>query len=247
MHPYLFSFLAVLLVSFTSFVGAFALVISENKLRRFLHYFISFSVGALLGEVFLHLLPEMGRQALSVSQGAYILLGVFIFLILEKIIRWHHNHDGEHEESVHAVAWLTLIGDGLHNVLDGMLIGASFLIDAHLGIATTVAVLFHEIPHELGDFMVLLHGGMKASRALWYNFLSALTSVVGLLIVWLFTAKVTQAPDILLGIGAASFLYIAMADLIPELNRERSIKRSIGQSVFLVVGVMAMAGLLILD
>jgi zinc and cadmium transporter len=161
MVNFLPSLISVLLVSAVSLIGAIALVISENKLKRFIHYFISFAVGALLGEVFLHLLPEMSEYGFTRLQGIYILFGVLLFLILEKLILWHHSHT-DHEESVHAVVWLTLIGDGVHNVLDGMLIAATYIVSMPLGIATTIAVLFHEIPHELGDFMVLIHGGLKA-------------------------------------------------------------------------------------
>lgn len=246
MSNFLYALISVVLVSAVSLIGAAALVISENKLKRFIHYFISFAVGALLGEVFLHLLPEMSEFGFSRLQGIYILFGVLLFLVLEKLILWHHSHT-DHEESVHAVVWLTLIGDGVHNVLDGMLIAATYIVSIPLGIATTIAVLFHEIPHELGDFMVLIHGGLKSTKALWFNFLSALTSVIGMLFVYLFAREFTHTPQVLLGVGVASFLYIAMADLIPELNQEKKLSRSILQFIYLIIGIVTMAGLLLLE
>lgn len=246
MLNFAYSLISVFLVSAVSLIGAVALVISENKLKRFIHYFISFAVGALLGEVFLHLLPEMAEVGFTRLQGIYILLGVLLFLILEKIILWHHSHT-EHEESVHAVVWLTLIGDTVHNVLDGMLIAATYIVSIPLGVATTIAVLFHEIPHELGDFMVLIHGGLKATRALFFNFISACASIIGMLLVYLFSKEFTHTPQVLLGVGVASFLYIAMADLIPELNQERQLTRSILQFVYLILGIITMAGLLLLE
>jgi zinc and cadmium transporter len=245
-ETYIYIFASVLIVSFISLIGVIALGLQEQRLRSILLYLVSLSAGALLGDVFLHLLPEMAEAGFGVAQGAYFLIGIIIFFILERFILWHHSH-GDHEESVHSSVYLTTIGDSLHNFIDGMVIAASFLVDVRLGIATSLAVIFHEIPQEIGQFAILLHGGWSKAKATWYNFLSALTAVAGAGIVVLFAKNIEEAPSFLLAFAGASFIYIALSDIVPELHKEASTKKSVWQFVWLLFGIGLMAALLLLE
>lgn len=235
---------SVLLVSAVSLVGLFALGLSETKLRPILTYLVSFSAGALLGDVFLHVLPELAEISLGPREGVYFLVGIAIFFVLERSILWHRHHN-DHDETVHSMVYLTMFGDSLHNFIDGMIIAASFLVNPALGVASTIAVIFHEIPQEIGQFAILLHGGWSKSKALWYNFLSALTAVLGAVIVLIFGRALN--PTLLLSLAGASFIYIALSDLVPELHEEKDTKRSIIQFVWFIGGMAIMGALLFLE
>ncbi len=245
-HVWSYTLLSVAAVSLISLVGAFTLAIREDRLRRSLLSLVAFSAGALLGDVFLHILPELGEAGFSVRYGWYILAGIALFFALEKLVLWHHPH-GEHDESIHSVVYLTQIGDSLHNFLDGIVIAVSFLVSPAVGLATTLAVVFHEIPQEIGNFAMLVHGGWSTRKALWWNFVSALFAVLGAVLVLAFARGATGAPTALLALGASSFIYIAMSDVLPELHRETSRRRSVYQLLWFVSGVAAMALLLLLE
>ncbi len=229
--------------SLVSLLGVIALGFNERFLRSTLSYLVSFSAGALLGDVFLHIFPEMAEMSFGVKEGAYFLGGIVIFFVLERFILWHHSH-GDHEEKVHSMVYLSMFGDSLHNFIDGMVIAASFLVSPVLGFASAIAVIFHEIPQEIGQFAILIHGGWPKSKALWYNFLSALTAVAGAVIVLVFARNLEVAPTLLLAIAGSSFIYIAMADLIPELHQEASTRRSAIQFVWFLLGIGVMGLLL---
>lgn len=243
---WLYTMASVLIVSAVSLVGILALGLKEQALRSILTYLVSFSAGALLGDVFLHVFPEMAEISFGPLEGLYFLIGIAIFFVLERLILWHRRHN-EHEETVHSVVYLTMFGDALHNFIDGMIIAASFLVSVPLGIASTLAVIFHEIPQELGQFAILLHGGWSKSQALWYNFLSAMTAILGAVLVLLFARHLEVAPSILLAIAGSSFIYIALSDLVPELHQEKGTQRSIIQVVWFVLGIGVMAALLFLE
>lgn len=238
--------LSVLIVSGVSLVGIITLGLKEQFLKSILFYLVSFSAGALLGDVFIHLLPEMGAVGFGVREGVYFICGILVFFVLERFILWHHSH-GNHEEKIHSVVYLTMVGDSLHNFIDGLVIAASFLVSVPLGIASTLAVIFHEIPQEIGQYAILIHGGWSKSKALWYNFLSALTSVAGAVIVLAFARHLEGAPTLLLAFSGASFIYIAMSDLIPELHQEIGVRRSIIQFIWFILGIVLMAALLWLE
>jgi zinc and cadmium transporter len=235
---------SVLVGSLVSLAGVFTLGINEQKLRSVLSYLISFSAGALLGDVFLHVFPEMAEISFGVREGLYFLIGIVVFFVLERLILWHHAH-GNHEEKVHSMVYLTMFGDSLHNFIDGLVIAASFLISPQLGLASAIAVIFHEIPQEIGQFAILLHGGWSKRKALWYNFLSALTAVAGAVIVLVFAKTLVVAPSILLAVAGSSFIYIAMSDLIPELHQEVTLRRSLVQFVWFALGIGVMGALLV--
>lgn len=243
---WLYVLASVAVVSAVSLVGAVTLSLSDEKLRRWLLYLVSFSVGALLGDVFLHLLPELAEGGLTATVGAYILAGILLFFVLERFILWQHTH-GEHKEEVHSVVYLTMVGDTLHNFIDGMIIAGSYLVSPAVGVATTLAVVFHEIPQEMGNFAILVHGGWSKAKALWYNFFSAFASIIGAVVVLSFVRGEAAAPVPLVALGVASFLYIAMTDIIPQLNAEKDARKSGWQLLWFLVGIGAMATLLLLE
>lgn len=238
---------AVALISVMSLSGAVVLVGREALLRRGLIFLIAFAAGALLGDTFLHILPEISESeaGFDVGTSVAILAGVMSFFTLEKFLHWHHAHI-PHEEVLHPVAITNLVGDGLHNFIDGAIVAAAFLASEEVGIATTVAVALHEIPQELGDFGILVHAGMKPRRALALNLVSALASVAGAVLVIL-TADVGSIEDLLLPFTAGAFVYIAGTDLIPELHKEPKLKQSFVQLTGLIAGIGIMLALLVLE
>ena len=237
---------SVSIVSFISLISIFTLGIKQERLQSILLYLVSFSAGALLGDVFIHILPEIMQGEAALQNGIYVLAGIMLFFVLERLLLWHHSHSS-HEEEIHSVVYLTIVGDALHNFLDGVAIAAAFLISIPVGIATATAIIFHEIPQEIGQFAILVHGGWSKKKALLYNFFSALTAIAGALLVLVFAQDFQEAPAMLLGLSAASFIYIAMSDLIPELQKERHLGRFVLQLVWMTAGIGVMASLLLLE
>lgn len=219
------------------------LVGRERLLRRSLIFLIAFAAGALLGDTFIHILPEISESTSGFDLGTSIaiLAGVVSFFSLEKFLHWHHAHI-PHEEVLHPVAVTNLVGDGLHNFIDGGIVAAAFLASPELGIATAIAVALHEIPQELGDFGILVHAGMKPKRALALNFISALASFAGAIFV-IVTVDVGSVEDLLLPFTAGAFVYIAGTDLIPELHKEPELKQSFIQLSGLAAGIAIMLAL----
>lgn len=237
------------------------LLAPEPKRNRVLPHLVSFATGSLLGAALLGLVPHavqgVGADAIH-SIGLTVLIGILIFFVLEKLVLWRHCHHDHCEGHVHqhvderghqhvdpshrqrdaASASLILIGDGFHNALDGVLIAAAFLTDAHLGIVTALAVFAHEIPQEIGDLAILLHGGMARGRAMLLNLLTSLTSVVGGVIGVFALGYVQELVPYALAIAAASFLYVAVADLIPGLHRRVDATSGIQQFVLITLGVL---------
>lgn len=243
---WMYTLISVTVVSLISLIGVFTLGIKQERLQRILFYLVSFSAGALLGDVFIHILPEIMKGEAALQNSVYVLAGIVIFFVLERFIMWHQSHSS-HSEEIHSMVYLTTIGDALHNFLDGVAIAASFLVSIPVGVATATAVIFHEIPQEIGQFAILIHGGWSRGKALLYNFFSALTAIAGAVLVLIFSQSFEEAPTILLGFGAASFIYIAMSDLIPELHKEQNMKRSLLQLMSMIVGIGVMALLLLLE
>ncbi|MDP3986595.1 MAG: ZIP family metal transporter [Nanoarchaeota archaeon] len=245
---WIYSLTSIIVVSLISLVGVFTLSLKYDKLKKVLIYLVSFAAGALLAGAFLHLLPELIEEhGFSLKISSLILGGIILFFILEKIISWHHYHMPMGEEHSHPVSSMILIGDGLHNFLDGLIIGASYLISIPAGIATTFAVALHEIPQEIGDFGVLLHGGFSKIKALLFNFLSALTAFLGLITALVLTDYIENIELFVVPLAIGGFIYIAGSDLIPELNKHPKLKSSILQLLTFLAGILIMAGLLFLE
>lgn len=244
---YIYSLLSVLFVSLASLVGVFTLSIKEDKLRKYVFLLVSLAVGALLGDAFIHLIPEAFEAEDSLVVSLLIVSGIVLFFILEKFLHWHHHEDDTDEHTVHPVGKLVLVSDGVHNFIDGILIGASFMVSVPVGIATTVAIILHEIPQEIGDFAVLLHAGYTRKKALWLNFLSAIMAVLGTLVAFLLGEASESFVAWILPIAAGGFIYIAVADLIPELHKTKKAENSFSQILALTLGVVLMIALVFLE
>jgi len=233
--------MATLVVSLIAFVGLFFLSINQTVVKKIILSLVAFAAGSMLGAAFLHLIPEAAAKSDNEAVFLYALAGFILFLLVEKILHWRHCHKAGGECHIHKnFAALNLIGDGLHNFIDGLLIAASFSVSFDLGWVTTLAVISHEIPQEIGDFSVLLYSGLSRARALWFNFLSALTAVLGAVIgVWL--AGSFDLEGVLLPITAGGFIYIAAVDLLPELRQEaHSWKKSLLSFVLFLAGIVLM-------
>ena len=245
---YIYAFISVIIVSFVSFVGVFSLALKDGFVKKYIGLFISLAVGALLGDSFIHLIPETFEKSSGPTlTGLLIIIGILIFFILEKFLHWHHHGEDKDEPDIHPVGKLLLFTDGFHNFIDGIIIGVSFLVSIPVGIATTLAVILHEIPQEVGDFAVLLHSGYEKKRALWLNFLSALTAVAGTIIALIFGNIAETFTIWILPIAAGGFIYIAMADLIPELHKTKEAKYSVLQILSVFIGIALMLALLLLE
>jgi len=227
--------------------AALFLAFSERLRTRALPHLVSFATGALLGAAFLALLPHaVAAPGVEVHQVlGTVLAGVLVFFVLERLVLWRHCHQDACE--VHgaeepgrrpSAGTLVLFGDGLHNFLDGILIGAAFLTDVHLGVVTALAVAAHEIPQEVGDFAVLLHSGYSRAEALWFNVLSSLTTVVGGVLAWMAFGWLQAALPYVLAVAAASFIYVAVADLIPDLHKRVDRRALVEQLALIIAGVV---------
>ena len=261
---------SVILVSLISLVGLFILSVRETVLRKGVFLLVSLAAGALIGDAFLHLIPEAFEESQNPTLvSLFILIGLMLFFILEKFLHWHHTHgkfsqdvsgyankpaqESEthshiyHEKDKHLNAWIILISDGVHNLLDGIIIAISFMASVEIGFATTLAVILHEIPQEIGDFGVLLHSGYSRKRALLLNFLSALLAVFGAVLALVLGESTEFLTQWILPITAGGFIYVAASDLIPEMHKIRKPLFSFLQIILLVVGVVAMWSLLFLE
>ena len=233
-----YSLVSVTLVSLLSLIGLAFISVGEEKLKRIIFVMVSLAVGGLFGDAFIHLLPDAFERLGSNLQGSlYVLAGIFAFFVLEKFLLWRHQHVLESAHSIHPVGYMNLLADGVHNFIDGAIIGASYVVSFHVGIATTLAVIFHEIPHELGNFFVLLYAGFTKKKALFFNFLSAVSAILGTIISLLVGSRVENFANVMLPLAAGGFIYIAGSDLVPELNKESKLEKSLVQMVAIGFGV----------
>lgn len=245
---WVYSLVSVFAISLISLVGLFTLSIKTEKLKKFLIYMIAFSAGALFGDAFIHLLPEVvEKNGFSFIVSGSILSGIGLFFALEKLVHWQHCHMPITQTHVHPFAIMNLVGDGLHNFIDGLIIGVSYLISFPVGLATTIAVGLHEIPQEIGDFGVLLHGGFSKGRALWVNFLTALSAVLGAAVALLASTYVENIEVFLVPLAVGGFIYIAGSDLIPELHKEFSVPKALLQLIAFIAGILVLAALILLE
>jgi len=241
---------SVVAVSLVSFVGVIALSINEERLRKILFLLVALATGALFGDVTIHLLPEIFQDESSHATAAVaILLGILLFFSLEKFLHWRHTHDVDncgdpkHHQSIHPVGHLNLIADGLHNLIDGVIIGVSYLTSPAIGLATTLAVILHEIPQEIGDFGILIHAGFTRRRAILFNALSASLAIIGVILVLIFGTVTVQFTGGFLALAAGGFLYIAGSDLVPELHKTTDPKKSVLQFGAILLGLAFMFAL----
>jgi zinc and cadmium transporter len=242
-----YSLISVVLVSLISLVGILALLL-RSDIKKITFLLVSFAIGGLFGDAFIHLLPESFESMESkLAVALYVLLGIMIFFVLEKVLRWRHNHQSVGEKHVHPVVMMNLVGDGVHNMIDGMVIGASYLVSIPLGLTTTLAIVLHEIPQEMGDFGVLIYGGLSVKKALLFNFLSALTAVIGTILSLVIGPHVQGYTTALVPITAGGFIYIAGTDLLPELQHDVKVGRSLLQFALILLGIGIMALLVLFE
>jgi zinc and cadmium transporter len=238
--PWFQTLLSVIFVSLLSLLAIIVLWLKPETLKKVLLPLISLAVGGLLGDAFLHLIPESFEKSKnSTSVSLLVLAGLFLFLILEKSMHYYHHQEHETEE-VHPYGYLSLIASGLHNFIDGLLIGASYLAGFSVGLATTLAVVLHEIPHELGDFSILVNAGFKPVKALFYNFLSALLAIAGAVFALTVSSDPQAVTQLVLPITAGGFVYIAGSDLIPELDKESNRPAILIQLLAMALGISLM-------
>lgn len=231
---------STLLVSLISLVGIFTLTLKDNLLPKILFCLIGFSAGALIGGAFLHILPESLEHNKSTIVFSYLILGIIAFFLMERYLHWRHCHE-QGACKIHAFTYLNLVGDGFHNFIDGMVIAASFIVSVKLGLVTTLVIILHEIPQELGDFAVLLYGGFTKKKALLFNFASALMSVVGAVAGYFIADLSKSFANFILPFTAGGFIYIATSDLIPELHKENSLRRATAAFSAFLLGIVFMA------
>ncbi len=226
--------ISVGIVSLISLVGVFT-IFFRGFMDRFLHIIIAFAAGTLLATAFFDMLPE----ALATQKDAlgFVLGGILLFFIIERFIYWHHHHAGE-EKEIHPFTYLNLLGDGVHNFIDGAVIAATYLTNFKLGVVSSIAIALHEIPQEFGDFGLLVYGGFSKAKALFFNFLTALTAVVGALAGYYFFSAFSDSLGYLLAIAGGGFIYIASSDLIPELHKEKKFKESLWQLLAFLIGIV---------
>ncbi len=229
-----YTLVSILLVSALSLIGVLYLSINEKTLKKILFYLVSFAAGGLLGAAFLDLLPEANGGVAY----AYVLAGLVFFFLIENFLHWHHVHHEKKE--AHTFAHMNLIGDAVHNLIDGAIIAGAYLVSVPLGVVTTIAVILHEIPQEFGDFAVLIYGGFSKTKALLFNFATALTAFIGAGLAYYFSTAVQNFNSYLIPFAAGGFIYIATVDLLPALRREteRDVHKSIAQTVFVILGIV---------
>ncbi|MBD3318537.1 ZIP family metal transporter [Candidatus Woesearchaeota archaeon] len=230
--------IAVVIVSLISLVGALTLMFKKFTVR-FSFWIVSFAAGTMVGAAFLDLIPEAAENG-GELMFSYVILGLLVFLIIERLLYWYHCHIAEcehHDSHPKAYTYLNLLGDGLHNLLDGAIIAVAFSANTALGIATTIAVIMHEIPQEISDFGLLVAGGFSKKKALLFNLLSAITAIIGALLALYFVDTFVAFKPIGLAIAAGGFLYIALVDLLPELHHSSGLVAATSQILLFVLGI----------
>ena len=230
---------ATVLVSLISLIGIFTLGVKTKIFDKILILLVGFAAGGLIGGAFLHLLPEAIEQCGCDLVFIYALIGFSVFFLMERYLYWRHCHEGACD--VHTFTYLNLIGDGVHNFTDGLIIAASFATDIRLGIATTLAVIFHEIPQELGDFGILVYGGFSKQKALFFNFICALAAMLGAVIGYILSGITENFSLFLISFTAGGFIYIAASDLLPELHKQKDTKRANMAFITFILGILFMA------
>ncbi|MFX1562838.1 MAG: ZIP family metal transporter [Promethearchaeota archaeon] len=237
-----------LLISLISFTGILTLSTNINQVRDIAQFLVALAAGGMIGGAIWHLLPETVEKfgGLTITATMVLLTGIICSYLLEAVLEWHHCHQiggCEVPSHRHSIGIMNLYGDGVHNFIDGLVIAASFIASPILGFSVVLAVALHEIPQEFGDFGVLIQAGYSRRRALLYNFLSALTAMVGIIIVLILGETVVGFSVLLLPFAAGNFIYVSLTDLMPELHKERRTKRTFIQFIILLVGIGLMYAL----
>ncbi len=236
--------IANFIVSLGSIVGAIPLLIKSKKIKNFLIFFVSLSAGTLMGGAFIHLIPEASEKLNIGLTSKITLISFGGFLLLEKLLHWHHNHNPQKQKPTKQIlGYMNLAGDLVHNFIDGATIAATFSLSRDLGIATTIAIFMHEVPQELGDMGVLLHAGFSKIEAVLLNFLTALSAVLGGILGFCFIQSSRNLIPYLLAVAAGGFIYISASDLVPEIKSETKLKQSLISLLIFGLGILIMVWL----
>jgi len=243
MFELVFIILATIIVSLISFVGIITLTLKGKILNTILFVLIGLSAGTLMGGAFLHLLPEAVESSEEFNVPLldvflFVLVGFILFFVIEKVLHWRHCHKGECD--VHTFHYMNLVGDSIHNFIDGLIMAASFVVSIPLGITTTIAIATHEIPQEIGDFGVLLYGGFSKKRAIMLNFVVALTAVLGGIVGYFVSNLIENIVVFILPFAAGGFIYIAATDLVPEIRKELDMKKYMATLFVFICGILIM-------
>lgn len=240
MSAFVSAIVATFLISLISLTGAIIFGIGKKRIEKFLFFIISFSAGSLMGGAFFHLLPESLEKNENVQDVfRVVIIGFVVFYIMERILRWHHCHD-EKCETHKVIGYQNLLGDGVHNFLDGLIIISAFYIDKNLGIAVSISVALHEIPQEISDFGVLLYSGFSRSKAIYYNLISSTLAILGAIAGFMLIEKTDAIAQFLLPFAAGGFIYISASDMIPELHKEKNLKKSFIAFLFFISAIIMM-------
>jgi zinc and cadmium transporter len=234
----LYIFLTTFAIALIAFIGIFTLALKDKLLNKILLVLVSLSAGALMGGAFLHLIPESVEESEGMDIFLLILVGFILFFVMEKVLHWRHCHKGKCD--VHTFHYMNLIGDSIHNFIDGLIIAASFIASTSLGITTTIAIAAHEIPQEIGDFGVLIYGGFKKKKAIILNFAVALTIVFGGIVGYFISETIDHATIYLLPFAAGGFIYIAATDLVPQIKKELDFKKYMATLIVFICGILIM-------
>ncbi len=245
MNTYLQILLATFSITLCVWIATPLLLVKKNLLKKITLFLVSFSAGSFMGGAFFHLLPEATKNLEADKLFSIVLFSFVLFFLMEKLLHWRHCHKGDC--SVHSFGYMNLVGDSIHNFIDGLIIASTFMVDPTIGIVTTFAIAFHEIPQEIGDFGVLVHAGFKKSKALLLNYLVALTVVFGGIIGVFISSRVESIVPLLLPLAAGGFIYIASSDLMPEIRNETNLKKSILSFLFFLLGISMMFTLTFLE
>ena len=238
----LWAIVFTLLGSVGALIGAALLLRFPDAVRnRLLPGLVAYTTGTLLGAAFLGMIPTALEQAPPLAASGTVLAGIMLFFVLEKLVLWRHCHDSDCSVHGRQAGRLILVGDAFHNFVDGVVIAAAFLISIPIGIATALAVIAHEIPQELGDFAILLASGFNKTKAFAYNLLSSLATLPGVLLGWFWLGEMRQAIPFILALSAASFIYIAVADLVPGLHQRTGARNSLLQFALMLAGIATIA------
>jgi zinc and cadmium transporter len=228
---------SVTAVSLLSLIGLSLLSLSHKAFHEIVFWLVALAVGALFGDCFLHLLPEAYRDPTRATQASLFTIGgILLFFVLENFLHWRHQHSDEHQQ-VQPYGYLNILADMTHNFIDGLIIGASYLVGAKMGVATSLAVVLHEIPHEFSNFGILVRSGFSRWRAIFINFLTALMALAGGFIAWWVGGNTQDFTHWLVPLTAGGFVYIAGSDLVPQLHQEVKSVRAVVQFFAILAGV----------
>jgi len=238
----LYALLSVIIVSLISVIVAIPLLMKKKIPKKLLLFLLSASVGVLMSTVFMDFLPEIFEHGYTLNTALIILFGFMIMFVLEKFVHWHHTNGCANKDAGHAHAYnlapVNLIGDGIHNFIDGLVIAGSYAVNISLGIAATISIIFHEVPQELADFGVLLYSGMTRKKALVFNFLSAATAIFGTIVGILLIGRLHSFTEMIIPFAAGNFLYIAASNLLPQLHRHCKLKDSLIHIFAIILGIL---------